>query len=146
MFSTMLNSDRWMTGRPAYHFISRVELKYDDYARYRQRAGHIAGLDELEALTLLKPPAEVILDVDLTGYACRRTILLPEFRSVLLVLWPYLELVDQSRLTTRICTDGRRDPDICMDLAGQQGRLIDDWVDSLEKVSHRPGCGQIILY
>ena len=142
----MLNSDRWMTGRPAYHFISQVELKYDDYARHGQCAGHIAGRDELEALTLLKPSAEVFLDVDLTGYACRGTIVLPDFRSVLLVLWPYLELVDQSRLTIRICTRGRRDPDLCMDLAGQQGRLIDDWVDSLEKVSHRPGCSQIILY
>lgn len=47
MLSTFLNSDRWITGRPAHHSGSRFELTINGEQHYQRHTLHVEELVEL---------------------------------------------------------------------------------------------------
>jgi hypothetical protein len=135
MLSTFLNSDRWITGRPAHHSVSRVELTITGEQHSQRRTLHVEELVEFEILSLLKPSAEVLLFFDLTEVSYSGSFLFSDFERTLSTLWPYIELLGPSRLLICVRYGRNGGLEVCKDLKGEQGRAIVEWTEALRKVS-----------
>ena len=127
---SLLNSDRWLTRQPAYHFISHIVITVSHWGRQ----GEYPEL--LEALTLLKPLARVTFLFDFANFGKR--VMVERFQSTMCRLWPYIEVLDQSRLILDVGIEGTYGKAI-MRLTG--GTSIHGWSKLLEEVSLQCVCG-----
>ena len=128
----LLISDRWLTGQPAHRSISHIIIHVSSYAmKYGE------DIDMLEALTLLKPSAQVTLHFDLRNDYCGKRDVLEKFQSTISELWPSIERFDQSRLRIDVGIEGP-DGEAMIRLAG--GASLHGWSKVLEEVSLKCAC------